>query len=94
MRALVVAGLVLLTVLGVEPVAAAQLSAPPPAAPNLPWWFVKNPYPGMPWFYRPPAWPTPRPCQIAYWYPAQFWKTDAWGRTVTWTGYAPHYVCF
>jgi hypothetical protein len=49
--------------------------------------------PGMPWFYRPPA-PAPiRQCRVVSWYPAQFWNTDEWGRTVTWTGYAPQYAC-
>jgi hypothetical protein len=27
------------------------------------------------------------------WSPAQFWHPDEWGRTVTWTGYAPQYAC-
>jgi len=24
---------------------------------------------------------------------AQFWNTDQWGQTVTWTAYVPQYVC-
>jgi hypothetical protein len=49
--------------------------------------------PGMPWFFRPPAPVRPKQCHVAFWYPAQYWHTDLWGHTVTWTAYAPHYVC-
>jgi hypothetical protein len=98
MRKLVVVAIVLVAAVGQGSPAAAQLSAPPPTTPtgtNLPWWFVKHKYlpGGTPWFYRNPPWPQPRNCRVAYWYPAQFWNTDEWGHTVTWTGYAPQYVC-
>jgi hypothetical protein len=97
MRTLVVAAIVLLAAVGQGSTAAAQISAPAPTATNaqaLPWWFIKHQYmPGMPWFHRSPAPPEARRCRIAYWYPAQFWNTDEWGHTVTWTGYAPQYVC-
>jgi hypothetical protein len=97
MRTLVVAAIALLAAVGQTSMADAQLSAPAPTAPNaqgLPWWFVKHQYlPGMPWFHRTPAPPRPRPCRVAYWYQAQYWHTDEWGRTVTWVGYAPQYVC-
>ena len=71
-------------------------SAPGPATPpnlqRLPWWSTRAHHmPGMPWFYRPPA--PQRQCRVVSWYPAQFWHTDEWGKTVTWTGYAPQYAC-
>jgi len=96
MNKLIVATLLLLTVIGQVSLAAAQTSAPAPTATNaqgLPWWFVKNNMPGMPWFYRAPGTPAARQCRVAYWYPAQFWHTDEWGKSVTWVSYAPHYVC-
>jgi len=97
MNKLIVAALVVLAAVSQVSVAAAQISAPAPTAPNsqgLPWWFVKHQYtPGMPWFYRAPGAPAARQCRIAYWYPAQFWNTDQWGNTVTWVDYTPQYVC-
>ena len=96
MKKLIVAAVVLLAVVGQVSLASAQ-GVPAPTAPKdqgLPWWFRKNQnMPGMPWFYRPPSVPTAAQCRVAYWYPAQFWNTDQWGNTVTWVGYAPHYVC-
>lgn len=81
-------------------VAATQVAAigPTPPTPSLneqgmPWFMRPQGMPGMPWFYRPPA-PVQQPtCRVAVWYPAQFYHTDEWGHTVTWVGYAPHYVC-
>jgi hypothetical protein len=98
MNKLIVAALVLLAALAQPSMAAAQVvSAPAPTATNsqgLPWWFVKHQYtPGMPWFYRAPTPPPQRQCQVVSWSPAQFWNTDEWGRTVTWTSYAPQYAC-
>jgi hypothetical protein len=49
--------------------------------------------PGMPWFYRAPTPPPQSQCRVVSWYPAQFWHTDEWGKTVTWMGYAPQYAC-
>jgi hypothetical protein len=97
MSKLIVSALVLLVAIGQVAVAAAQTSPPPPPTPlnlqGLPWWFVKHQYmPGMPWFHRSPA-PAARQCRIAYWYQAQMWNTDQWGRTVTWVDYVPQYVC-
>jgi len=97
MRSLVVLARVLSAAVAQAPVATAQISAPAPTAPNLqglPWWFVKHQYmPGMPWFHRAPASPPARQCRIAYWYQAQLWNTDRWGKTVTWVDYVPQYVC-
>jgi hypothetical protein len=97
MKKLVVAAIVLLAAVGQVSVAGAQTTPPPSSInPNslpLPWWFRKNNMPGMAWFYQPPAPPRPKQCRVAYWYQAQFWNTDEWGHTVTWTGYAPQYVC-
>ncbi len=104
MSKLIVVTLVLLAAVGQVSVATAQTSPPPPATsppppptpPNLqrlPWWFAGSQnMPGMPWFYRAPA-PSQRQCRIAYWYQAQMWNTDEWGRTVTWVAYVPQYVC-
>jgi len=105
MSKLIVATLVLLAAVGQVSVAPAQTSAPPPgtSAPPppvplnlqpLPWWFARTAnMPGMPWFYRAPAPPPQRQCRVVSWYPAQFWNTDEWGKTVTWVGYAPQYAC-
>lgn len=98
MNKLIVAALVLLAALAQPSMAAAQvLSAPAPTATNsqgLPWWFGRTPsMPGMPWFYRAPTPPPQRQCRVVSWSPAQFWNTDEWGRTMTWTGYAPQYAC-
>jgi hypothetical protein len=105
MNRLIVGALVLLAAVGQVSIATAQTSAPPPPTsapppptpPNLqglPWWFVKHQYmPGMPWFHRAPAWPSARQCRVAYWYQAQMWNTDQWGKTVTWVDYVPQYVC-
>jgi hypothetical protein len=105
MSKLIVATLVLLAAVGPVSVATAQTSAPPPAtsAPPpptplnlqpLPWWFAHTPsMPGMPWFYRAPTPPPQSQCRVVSWYPAQFWHTDEWGKTVTWVGYAPQYAC-
>jgi hypothetical protein len=105
MNHLIVAALVLLTAVGQVSVATAQTSAAPPATSPppppiplnqqpLPWWFKRTPsMPGMPWFYRAPTPPPQRQCRVVSWYPAQFWNTDEWGRTVTWVSYAPQYFC-
>jgi hypothetical protein len=75
-------------------VVAAQTTTTDPNQQGMPWFMRPQGMPGMPWFYRPPAPARPWQCRVAYWYPAQFWHTDEWGKSVTWVDYAPHYVCY
>jgi hypothetical protein len=93
MKTIVIAALLVLLTAGA--VRAAGQTPPPPNlnAQGMPWFMRPQGMPGMPWFFRPPAPVRPKQCHVAFWYPAQYWHTDLWGHTVTWTAYAPHYVC-
>jgi hypothetical protein len=93
MKRLIMTALVLLSAVAQVSVAVAQTPSTNQNQQGMPWFTRPQGMPGMPWFFRPPAPVRQAQCWIAYWHPAQFWNTDQWGQTVTWTDYAPHYVC-
>ena len=92
MKRLMVGALVVLSAVAQASVATGQTSPTDPNQQGMPWFTRPQGMPGMPWFFRPAA-ASPIQCWIAYWYRAQFWNTDQWGQTVTWTAYVPQYVC-
>ena len=91
MKRILLATLVLFSAAIEAPTASGQ--TPSQNQQGMPWFARPPEMPGMPYFFRPPTPPKPQACRVDYWYPAQFWNTDQWGHSVTWAGYAPHYVC-
>ena len=92
MKTMVIVALIVLSVAAPVREAAAQTTAPNPNQQGTPW-FAQPQETVAIWQFPTPVPSRPRQCHAA-WYPAQFWHTDGWGRTVTWVAYTAYYVCY